>query len=245
MPLLVVAGLPLIDGYYLGFLLRGVDPAAAVSFAFTGFSGPACIAAVTKWTGSWRKRFVQFLAVYAVVWSGAILLWQFKPFLDTLKHDVAWSPFTGVFLLALGLEFTGVSILRQAAAVTGYRAIPRVLLLALAIQAILWGFTESIRSGERLNSLHYVLLALSLGSTLTFLGAVLGLAAHRVAFERRPLDMTAGIALFALGMQVFGEKRLPVVFKSLFYSYAIVGLLVIGVAMAFLWPVLGRTRGHR
>jgi hypothetical protein len=73
--MLVMAGLPLIDGVFVSAAASGVlaDPVAALSLGLVLFSGPGTIAASFALAGSTRDRVLAVLPVYALL-APAVLL---------------------------------------------------------------------------------------------------------------------------------------------------------------------------
>ena len=67
--LLVMASLPVLDGFFISFLATGLwqDPGQALAFGLTAFSGGACVVAAMRLEGSLRERFVKALAVYGLL----------------------------------------------------------------------------------------------------------------------------------------------------------------------------------
>ncbi len=56
--LLIAAGLPLLDGFFLSFLATGLweQTAQSVAFGLNAFSGAACVVTAMKLSGSLHRR---------------------------------------------------------------------------------------------------------------------------------------------------------------------------------------------
>src|SRR5947208_1307333 len=73
--LLALAGLPLLDGFFM--VSAGsqfwLDPFYALSFGFTALSGAGCVSAAMVLKQSLRVKIVQVLVIYACILLGCFL----------------------------------------------------------------------------------------------------------------------------------------------------------------------------
>jgi hypothetical protein len=201
-PLLTLAGLPLIDGFFLAFLGAGLwrDLGHAAAFGLTAFSGAGCVVAASQLRGSLGQRIGQVLAVYALVGAGAVIVTALQPiFQSLLPANLAL--FTGVFLIGLGLWISGLRRARQVASWIGFQAAVKVMLVASLIHGLLGGIDWRVSLSPEV--LAPLALALGAGLTLTLGGIGLSVLRDRVA-DPRPLNWGAGASLLLMGLTVLG-----------------------------------------
>lgn len=219
--LLVMAMLPVIDGYFISFLSTGLwrDMGQALAFGMTAFSGGACVAAAMLLPGSLRARLLQVLGIYAGLAVLILVATAFQPVLAQII-PANLSLFTSVFLIGLGLYTTGVPLLKRVGAWTGFEAAVKVILVATLIRAVTspgmsW---QPALDSSRLGALA---VAWAGGLGLTLSGVLLGYLVKAVN-DKRPLDWGAGISLVLMGLRLLG-LMLPgwLVLTPLVVGYAV------------------------
>lgn len=200
--LLTMAGLPLIDGFFLAFLLTGLwqKPGQALAFGLTAFSGAACFVAAMQLPGSFRQRLGWVTGVYALIGLGALAVSTAQPFFASILPENL-QLFTGLFLLGLGLWISGVGGLRRVASWMGFEAAVKVMIAASLINGVLQGPVWRLSLDPAL--MGPLALAVAAGFALTAVGMLLGLALSRAA-DQRPLNWGAGISLTLMGLSVLG-----------------------------------------
>lgn len=200
--LLTLAGLPLIDGFFLAFLGTGLwhDLGQAAAFGLTAFSGAGCVVAAAQLRGSLGRRLGQVLLVYALVGAGAFSVAALQPiFQSLLPANLAL--FTGVFLIGLGLWISGLSRARRIAAWLGFQAAVKVMLAASLLHGLLGGIDWRLSLSP--DVLAPLAVALGTGLALTLGGIGLGWLRDRLA-DPRPLNWGAGASLLLMGLTVLG-----------------------------------------
>lgn len=200
--LLTLAGLPLIDGFFLAFLGTGLwrNLGQAVAFGLTAFSGAGCVVAAMQLRGSLAQRLRQALAIYALVGAGAMTVAALQPvFQSLLPANLAL--FTGIFLIGLGLWISDLRIARRIASWIGFQAAVKVVLAASLIHGLSAGIDWRVSLTPEL--LAPVAVALVSGLALTLGGIGLSLLRDRLV-DPRPLNWGAGASLLLMGLTVLG-----------------------------------------
>lgn len=221
--LLVVAGLPLLDGYFLAFLAGNMwsDFWKVVGFGLTAFSGAACILTAMKMRGNLPHRLVQVSLVYLVVAFAAIFIASASNILSKIVPENI-SVFTALFLLGLAFTFTGNKFLAKVADFIGARSVVGAILLILAFNAM----KDGISGGLYLDP-HIVIpvsFAIGLGYMLTVLGTILGYFTKNI-IEVGPMRWGAGISLIIMAFTVLGFQ---------IGSYWVLPPLIIGLLFSVL-----------
>lgn len=203
-PLLIAAGLPLVDGFYLTFLATGLwrQPAQAAAFGLSAFSGAACVVTAMQLTGSLRQRLAGVVAIYGLLAVGATVILAGRPLFESLLPPNL-NLFTAVFLIGLALTVSGEVVLRRYAGYTGWMSAIKVMVLG----SILNGFIHGInwRFVPDVTPLPAVLLAVGAGFGLTLVGVLLGyLLGQSGKAALRPLRLGATVSLLALALNVLG-----------------------------------------
>lgn len=200
--LLTMAGLPLVDGFFLAFLLTGLwqEPGQALAFGLTAFSGAACFVAAMQLPGTWRQRLGWVIGVYALIGLAALLIAAAQPFFASILPENLHL-FTGLFLIGLGLWISEVPSLRRVAGWLGFEAAVKVMVAASLIHGALRGPVWQLSLNPAV--LGPLALAVAAGFALSALGMLLGLALSR-ATDQRPLNWGAGISLVLMGLKVLG-----------------------------------------
>jgi len=218
--LLTLAGLPLIDGFFLSFLLTGLwqEPGQALALGLVAFSGAGCFIAAMQLPGSFRQRLGWVTGVYVLIGLGALAISTAQPFFASILPENLHL-FTGVFLLGLGLWLSGVGGLRKIASGIGFDAAVKVMIAASLVNGVIRGPVWRLSWDPAL--LGPVALAVAAGYSLTTVGTLLGLALSRAA-DQRPLNWGAAISLTLMGLSVLGVA----VSSSLVIAPLVIGCLV-------------------
>jgi|GEM_PF-2372318 len=202
MHLLMLAGLPLIDGFYLAFLATDLwqDPWRALTFGLTAFSGAGCVSTSVQLPGSFWARIAQVVEVYIVVGVGALVVGAARPFFADLL-PINLYLFTGVFLVGLGFWITEVPILRRVALWMGFEAAVKAMIAASVVHGMINGVTWRFSLDPKL--LPALAWALGAGFALTTGGAAIGVLLGKTT-DQRYLKLGAGTSLVLMGLSVLG-----------------------------------------
>lgn len=225
--LLILAGLPLIDGFFLAFLATGLwrDPWRATAFGLTAFSGAGCVIAAMRLEGSPVKRFVRVLGVYAVITVGASTISLAQPLFQSLLPPNLHL-FTSIFLIGLGLSISGVPCLRRVAFWLGFEAAVKAMIVASLLHGLIAGVTWQFSLDLAL--LPSLAIAIGAGFSLTTLGMLLGLWLRHAA-DQRPINWGAGISLSCMGLNLLGLTTPTVV-------------IIAPLALGCLWTLIASVR---
>ena len=108
--LLLLAGLPLVDGVFAGAVASGrlSDPLVAAAFGVNVFSGAGCLACALALEGGVRARLSVVARVYALVLVGAWLVAAAAPLLRAVLLP-SFEAFAALVVLGVAFELAGVS----------------------------------------------------------------------------------------------------------------------------------------
>src|SRR3989442_5238235 len=181
--LLILAGLPLVDGYFLFYLrsepFRGM--LGAIIFGLTAFSGAGCLAAAISLGGSGRGRLRQISKLYLVIALGAFTIFSQQGLVSSIlsRANGTWRVASGIFLVGLGFETTEMPPLQAIARWMDFDRIPKHLLLIILVSAVFLSPIPSDHgtdpSTQAAADLSEILLALLVGFVMTLLGALIGM----------------------------------------------------------------------
>jgi hypothetical protein len=191
--LLLLAGLPLIDGVFLSAVASGLlsDPSAAVAIGVNLFSGAGCLAIALSLTGPLRQRVGLVLRVYgfgifpvaaALAASSSTLRGLMLPHFDV---------FSALVLIGLALEIAGLRVApgtaQPATIAAGWSWAARLtgtpqVVLAVAVAASMLYAVKTrppIAFTVSVNDAGMAALAVLAGMALTLVGVVFGGALRR------------------------------------------------------------------
>lgn len=223
--ILLMAGLPLVDGVFASALVGGIipGPMAAIIFGLNVFSGSGCLAAAFSMEGTVVHRIISILRIYILfIFPGAVITLTFSPLLQAAAMP-GFAFFSGLILLGIAIELWGFKLVpsKPPPMSTAARwlwairllAMPQVILAAVMAASILRSFNMGIPvlpSNPWKDS--YVLLAVLAGLGMTLSG---GLMAARLRKTLDPKWMRRGgavalslLALIVIGVQINGMAPL-------------------------------------
>jgi hypothetical protein len=207
--LLIAAGLPLLDGFFLSFLATGLweQVAQSVAFGLNAFSGAACVVTAMKLSGSLHRRLSTVAFIYLLLGIAAVLIAVARPFFESLLPPNL-NLFTAIFLIGLALQVSGEARLQRYAGYLGWMAAVKVMIVASVLQGMIYGFNWSFVPD--LLPLPSVVLSVLAGFGLTTVGVLLGyFVGHAGDDVLRPLRLSATVSLLGLGLNVLGLGIAP------------------------------------
>lgn len=203
--LATLAGLPLIDGYYLGFLASDAwqDYVKAATFGLTAFSGAGCLIVATQLQGSPLKRVTKLVLVYLLIGLAAFGISLARSLFTSLIPQMLLTPFTSIFLIGLGFSLSGIPMLRRIAEGFGFQSTMRLMLLWPLFADRLAGSAVSYTLDVDPTLVPALLIALAAGFALSLSGVYLGLLSQRLC-NQQPLNLGAGVSLCGMGLALAG-----------------------------------------
>lgn len=200
--LLIMAGLPLLDGFFLSFLATDMwrDAWRSAAFGLTAFSGAGCVIAAMRLKGGIMLRAIQVLLVYSIVGIGAFLISLARPFFINLLPANLYL-FTGIFLIGLGLWMTDMKFLRKVAVWMGFEAAVKVMIISSLIHGFINGTKFAVAPDSNLWA--PILIAVGVGLGLSMGGMLFGLVLNKIA-DQKPMNLGAGLSLLLMGISVLG-----------------------------------------
>jgi len=215
--LLLMAGLPLLDGVFAGALAGGTltGPLAALNFGALVFSGAGCFVAAFNLEGGLLQKLISVLRVYCgIILPGALL----TAFLLPVVHSLVlpqFNLFSALVLWGLALQLLGVPLVPQGPAPADQKsrwlwAVRHVgmpeMVLAVGIGVSLVSAVGSrpvLAQAVSLQAASFGVLAVGAGLTATLLAAALaGLVARHL--DPTCMRRGGGAALVLLGLLVIG-----------------------------------------
>lgn len=199
--LVQMAGLPLVDGYYLVALATGLlaDPVEAVIFGITAFSGGGCIGAVVCSNASNTTKVKGILALYAGIGIVALGFALMHGFWASIMIP-GFSILTALFLLSLGLTLAGFSKIGAFLTISP-GAVPRIMMGALAFNILLnWDLLSGISLETSL--LSNVGLAVASAGAFTLIGVVISTVFKATGVGTDFTRKGQGLALFCMGLRI-------------------------------------------
>lgn len=204
--LLKVAGLPLLDGYFLAFLVGSmwIDLWHCVVFGLTAFSGAASILTAMKMNGKISRRILEVCWVYIIICASALAITAFRETMISLTPENI-KVFTALFLFGLGLQITGNGLLGKVAYEIGSRSVVGAIFAFMIYNGVTQAANNELYLVPSFN-LDYtlpVLIAVISGFTLTLIGVFIGYKFKHVV-DGTPMKYGAGIALVIMALSVLG-----------------------------------------
>ena len=233
-PLLLMAGLPLLDGVFLAAVTSGrLDTAAAAaSVGFSVFSGAGCLAAVANMDGNLGSRVRSVTCTYAAILAGAeatvaLAGWLRSIFIPEFSAASAWILFSLACNLVGFDKVTGflrsrIPRFAEALAAAGR---PTTIVLVMAIVSLLWAAGHGVAfHPEPAGGSFLAGVAVATGFVESLLGATLGSALHSLC---KPVWIRrgAGAAIATIGLRIIGVP-LPSVLPLVVLAIALVGGIV-------------------
>ncbi len=226
--LLALAGLPLLDGFFIvsaGSQLW-LDPFFAVSFGVTALSGAGCVGAAMALKQSLRAKVAQVLLVYALVLLGCVLEVLTLPILCSAIPDYLFF-LTALFLFGLGMCYSGFTFLQKCNGWFGFTFACKFMLVLSAfnglthLKGIEWALSLDLKAE------FMVLLAVGAGLVLTLgIGVLLGSLVelkYRSLFERGTAVSLCLMGLKVLGVDIWSVAILAPVLVA--YGWALLNKL--------------------
>ena len=204
--LLQMSALPIIDGFYVVCLGSGIfaDTCQSVLFGCCAFSGAGCVVAALHLEGGLFERLLDVLRVYLVVAVAAIGVAMAEPMIRVMVPGQLHL-LTAVFLIALGMFLSGITILVRVAKFMGVSVLVRCMLLLIAANSLATSCDLIFKVSFEPALLRNVGIAVVCGWLLSSIGAFVGiLIASLDNFDRRPLDIGGGISLVLMGLKLLG-----------------------------------------
>ncbi len=222
--LLIVAGLPLLDGYFLTFLVGSMwtDFWRCIAFGVTAFSGAASFLTAMNLKGSLLRRIFEVCFVYTVIGLSALAITTLhNTIIKLLPANI--SVFTALFLLGLGLEITGNRFLGKVAYSIGSRSVVGAILALIIYNGITQAMAKELYVDPSLDPARMwpVAYAVLSGFAFTLLGLLLGYKFQHVV-DGAPMKWGAGVALLIMSLTVLGFE-IP--------SFLIIPPIIVGVVI--------------